>query len=297
MGFGLRAPNFDEEGAAWPHRASSFFIQTRTHRWHAQRMGAGQKVLLIHGTGASTHSFADLFPCLAASNDVMAVDLPAHGFTATPAFHVASPDRIAEEILCALRSEEFAPDIIVGHSAGAVLASLLALNPELDKPGVVSINGAYRPFPGIMRFIAPMMAKALSVNPLVAMAIASNARNKDRVVTLITQTGSQVPDASTDCYAALLACSGHVAGALSLMASWNLDEVEGLMERHPSRHLFLVGARDQTVPADVSQTISTRMPHAEVKTRAEAGHLLHEEDPGWACQEIAAFVKEQRRAE
>jgi magnesium chelatase accessory protein len=42
-------------------------------------------VLLLHGTGASTHSWRALAPLLARRCTVVALDLPGHGFTGTPA--------------------------------------------------------------------------------------------------------------------------------------------------------------------------------------------------------------------
>ena len=53
-------------------------------REHVQRLGRGPSMLLLHGTGASTHSFRDLLPALAEHFDVLAPDLPGHGFTARP---------------------------------------------------------------------------------------------------------------------------------------------------------------------------------------------------------------------
>ena len=53
-------------------------------RWHVQRMGAGPALLLLHGTGAATHSWRALAPLLAEHFTVVAPDLPGHGFTGPP---------------------------------------------------------------------------------------------------------------------------------------------------------------------------------------------------------------------
>ena len=49
--------------------------------WHVQRMGKGPGLLMLHGTGASTHSWELLEPLLARRFQVVAPDLPGHGFT------------------------------------------------------------------------------------------------------------------------------------------------------------------------------------------------------------------------
>ena len=65
----------------WPHAETSSFHHAGGLRWHVQQMGQGPAVLLIHGTGASTHSWRALAPRLAEQFKVIAPDLPGHGFT------------------------------------------------------------------------------------------------------------------------------------------------------------------------------------------------------------------------
>jgi magnesium chelatase accessory protein len=77
----LRAPDWQIEGRDWPNRDCSRFVESGGLRWHVQRCGTGPVCLLIHGTGASTHSFRDLMPLLATHFDVIAIDLPGHGFS------------------------------------------------------------------------------------------------------------------------------------------------------------------------------------------------------------------------
>src|SRR3954465_15975067 len=77
--------SWDRDGRDWPHREASRFIEAAGLRWHVQIMGQGPAALLLHGTGASTHSFLDLAPLLARRFTVVMPDLPGHGFTATPA--------------------------------------------------------------------------------------------------------------------------------------------------------------------------------------------------------------------
>ena len=54
------------DGADWPNREASRFVEAAGLRWHVQVMGAGPVLLLLHGTGASTHSWRDVMPKLAA---------------------------------------------------------------------------------------------------------------------------------------------------------------------------------------------------------------------------------------
>ena len=49
----------------WPNAAHSQFVRAAGLDWHVQIMGSGPTLLLLHGTGAATHSWRDLMPFLA----------------------------------------------------------------------------------------------------------------------------------------------------------------------------------------------------------------------------------------
>ncbi|MFN5717015.1 MAG: alpha/beta fold hydrolase, partial [Bradyrhizobium sp.] len=72
---------WSRDGTDWPNRNASVFVEAAGIRWHVQRMGEGPSLLLIHGTGAATHSWRDMLPLLARHFSVVAPDLPGHGFT------------------------------------------------------------------------------------------------------------------------------------------------------------------------------------------------------------------------
>ncbi|MEL4403125.1 alpha/beta fold hydrolase, partial [Shewanella algae] len=65
----------------WPNRDSSRFVEAGGLVWHVQQMGSGPPILLLHGTGAATHSWRGVMPLLARDFTVIAPDLPGHGFT------------------------------------------------------------------------------------------------------------------------------------------------------------------------------------------------------------------------
>ena len=118
--------DWQRDGPRWPHHALSSFVWASGLQWHVQRF-AGPEVapclVLLHGTGASTHSWRDLAPLLAQRFEVVAMDLPGHAFTGMPPGGVGSPQlslpgmaRAVHGLLQALR---LSPSLVVGHSAGA----------------------------------------------------------------------------------------------------------------------------------------------------------------------------------
>ncbi len=154
--FGFDYPDFATDGKDWPNREASRFVEAGGLRWHLQRIGAGPKLLLLHGTGGATHSFRDLMPLLAERFDVLAPDLPGHGFTAAPRSDGFSLPGMARLVAALLKAEQFAPDLALGHSAGAAILIEMAQRKLIAPRSIIGVNAALMPFSG-------PRAKALSL--------------------------------------------------------------------------------------------------------------------------------------
>ncbi len=279
----------DWEG--WPNARHSRFVDIRPHRWHLQEMGAGPTVLLLHGAGAGTMSFRDLMPLLAADFRVAAVDLPGHGLTRMGTRQRQGLDPMTDDLARLLAAERIAPDLIVGHSAGAAIALRLAGRLTPPPRGVVGINAALGDFKGVAGWLFPAMAKLLALNPLTAHAFARLSSSEASVRSLLRGTGS-TPDAETVAlYRRLVADPAHVDGALTMMAQWRLD---GLRRQLPSLAvpvLLLVGDRDRAVPPATSTDAARMMPDARVVHLAGLGHIAHEEAPETVAAQVRDFAR------
>ncbi|RBP11313.1 magnesium chelatase accessory protein [Roseiarcus fermentans] len=287
MLFGPEPLDFDRDGRDWPNRQASAFVETRGYRWHVQRMGEGPQLLLIHGTGAATHSFAGLMPLLAQRFDVVAPDLPGHGFTRSTRSPDLSLPGIARALAALVKTLEFRPQVVVGHSAGAAILVRLCLDGAIDPALLVSLNGAFLPFGGAAAFLFPTIAKLLFLNPF-APRVFSWAADRKGVEDLLRGTGSAIDRHGIDLYARLFGNAAHVAGAIGMMANWDLSRMSRDLARLGTRTLFVVAENDKAVsPAD-APPLARAMPDAEVATIRHAGHLAHEEKPEEVCELILA---------
>ncbi|HSN71821.1 MAG TPA: alpha/beta fold hydrolase, partial [Steroidobacteraceae bacterium] len=134
--------DWDRDGRDWPNRSASRFVSAGGVRWHVQQAGQGPQMLLIHGTGASTHSWRGLLPLLAEHFAVLAPDLPGHAFTGPMPDGHFSLDGMARALAALMARLDFAPAIAVGHSAGAAIVARLALDGAIHPRAIVSLNGA-----------------------------------------------------------------------------------------------------------------------------------------------------------
>lgn len=263
----------------WPHREHSHFCLAGGLRWHYQRCGTGPRLLLLHGTGASLHSWAGLLPLLASQYEVVAVDLPGHGFSELPGHASMSLPGMASELDSLLRHLEFAPDCVVGHSAGAAIAARMCLDDLLSPKALVSINGALLALPGMTGTFFSASARLLARIPTLPAWVAGVGGLQRFTRRLIDGTGSSLPATQVECYRRLVANPRHVAAALRMMANWELHRLEAELPALRTPVHLLVCEGDRTVPPSQSLDLAQRLPVAELHSIEMLGHLGHEEDP------------------
>jgi len=289
----MSAPlDWNREGRIWPNREASEFVQVGGATWHIQRMRNANRprILLLHGTGASVHSWRGVMPILAQSFDVFAPDLPRHAFTTGHPPEDMSLPRMAAAIARLIEAQNFVPDMIVGHSAGAALALQLALDHGFAGP-IVGLNSALRPFPGPAAQVFPALAKLLFVNPLVPRlfsAAAGFGAEADRF--LYRATHSRIEPEGLACYSALLRNSRHTKGALAMMANWDLPTLRTRMGEIANPVLLLHSDNDAAIPLDWATEAHQWLPTSRLESLPELGHLAHEEAPGEVAKLIAAFA-------
>lgn len=268
------------DGRDWPNRALSRFVEAGGHRWHLQRAGKGEALLLLHGTGASTHSWSGLLPLLAKQFDVLAMDLPGHAFTQNLHRLDVSLSGMVRALTGLLEAEHFKPSVVIGHSAGAAIAVQLAPQLAPIPRQVIALNGALKPFGGPAGLIAPLMAKALAINPFAYRALARGGRDPARVEKLIEGTGSRPGPDYLEFYGRLFGNPDHVSGTLSMMASWDVADILPPFGRAGLSLHQITGANDRAVPPHLADELAQRYPWANVARLPGLGHLAHEEDAG-----------------
>lgn len=285
-------PVWEEDGRDWPLREASRFVEAAGLGWHLQELGRGPDLLLVHGTGAATHSWRGLAPLLAERFRVIAPDLPGHGFTdPLPPAEVSLPGMAAalHRLLQALGA---APALVVGHSAGAAILLRLSLDGRMAPKGVVSLNGALLPLRGLAGHLFSPLAKLLVALPLVPRLLARQAQDPEAVARVLKDTGSAVDPLAVELYGRLVRRPGHVAAALRMMAGWNLQPLLRDLPRLGPPLLLVVGGDDRTVPPSQARRVQLLLPSARIVRLPGLGHLAHEERPDEVAKLILGFARE-----
>ena len=269
-------PDWSLEGRDWPNREASRFVEAGGMRWHVQVAGSGPVLLLIHGTGAATHSWRDVLPRLAQHFTVVVPDLPGHGFTRRGPQTLPG---MADAVRALLTKLDMAPAIIAGHSAGAAIAIRMILD-GMTVERVVALNPALLPFPGLAAQLFPTLAKMLFLNPFAPHIFARMAGPRQEVARFMTKsTGSRLDDAGIDLYARLFRKPGHIAGTIGMMANWDLEPLKRDLPRLAVPLDVIHGERDAAIPVAKAREAATLVPGATIEILPDLGHLAHEERP------------------
>ena len=269
--------DWERDGANWPLRQHSRFVQTPRLRWHVQYAphadAQAPTVLLLHGTGASTHSWRDVFPLLAPLCSVLALDFPGHAFSATPAPTdvplLFSLPGMAAGVAELLAQMDIVPHTIVGHSAGAAVACMLSLDGHIQPQRIVSLNGALLPLDGLAGQLFSPMAKLLAKAPLVPELFSWQAAQPAVLQRLLDGTGSTLDAPGRALYQKLIAQPAHGAGALAMMAHWDLHTFWKRLPALQTPLTLIAGEQDLIVlyksRADEAMTLLKQLGDAKEK--------------------------------
>ena len=292
-----QALNWGTDGSNWPLRHLSCFVETAKLRWHVQLAQhpdpKASCILLLHGTGASTHSWRALLPLLSDNYTVLSLDLPGHGFTSMPEssdvatlFSIPGMASGVAELLAQLQIK---PALVVGHSAGAAIACMLTLNGHIQPQRLVSVNGALLPLDGIAGQLFSPLAKMLTNAPWVPELFAWQAARPSVLNRLLDGTGSTLDEEGARLYKTLISNPSHAQAALHMMAHWDLHTFWERLRTLQDPLSLIVGSQDLIVPPSVAYRVADVLPNMrtqDVISLPNLGHLAHEEQAEWVANVI-----------
>ena len=267
----------DASNNFWPYSKYSKFLETDNFVWHYQLIGkpGNPIILLIHGAGASSHSWANLIPKLH-DFQVLAVDLPGHRFSKIKKGIRPQHDTIVRDLIILFESLKIKPNVFVGHSIGAVIVLSLSLIYDGPLSSIVLINGALERFEGPAGTIFPLMARVFYASPLTKYWIRLFNSAETSLRKFLSISGSNLTVKNIDYYMKLMTDEDHVTGTLAFISSWNIGDIEKKLKKVSVPTLFLAGMRDGIVNYKTSVRAHKKAFNAKIKLFESEGHLIHE---------------------
>jgi len=249
-------------------------------RTHAELEGEGPPIVMIHGIGASTASWAGLVPLLRDRFACLAYDLRGHGRSAVAPGRTELDDYVDD--LTALFDERgLAGAHLAGHSLGGVIAQAFALrHPERTKSVILVSTAACR----TPEEREAILALARTVEREGAAFIMEHAMAR----WFTPEFQAAHPEAIARRKAGVLATDpAAFAAAFRIYAESDLGDA---LHSIAAPTLILTGENDVGSNPRIARAMAERIPDAEVEILPELRHAVLLEAPALVADRIAAFV-------
>lgn len=279
---------------------------------HVESVGGGAAVppvVLLHGFGSGCFTWGSVVEAgMVADRPALAFDRFGFGRSARPTPGSWSSDAGAVnpyslagavELTSAVidRAGWSSPAVLVGHSAGALVALASALtSPDrvrglvLLAPAVVGGGGppaavaaAFR-LPGVRRW-APAVLRA--ERPFVGRAVGSAWHDRS----------SLASSGLAESYAASTSAARWAEGLVELTLASSVDDtraVEARLGEVGVPVLVVAGRHDRLVSAASTAEIAERVPEGRLVVLPASGHVPHEESPAAVVEVVRPFLLELR---
>ncbi|MEV5160232.1 alpha/beta hydrolase [Streptomyces sp. NPDC053728] len=262
----------------------------------AYRMaGEGPAILLIHGIGDSSATWAELIPELARHHTVIAPDLLGHGASDKPRadYSVAAYANGIRDLLGVLGIERAT---LVGHSLGGGVAMQFAYQyPErTDRLILVSAGGVGREVNPVLRAVS-LPGADLMLSTLRLPGMRSQVGLFTRLIKLLDTDLGQDAGELIDLVDALPDSTSRSAfiSTLRAVVDWR-GQVVTMLDRcyltQGMPTLLLWGSRDSVVPVHHAYGAHAAMPGSRLEIFEGAGHFPFHTDPARFCALVEDFM-------
>jgi len=294
--------------AMWMSRAPDWPVETLVARWapppsdfielkgqlvHLRDVGPRDDpmpLLLLHGTGASLHTWEGWAAALRTRRRIITLDLPGFGLTGPNASGDYRGDTYARFVLEVMDQLQVPRFAVGGNSLGGEVAwrtALLAPDRVAKLILVDAAGPAFEPQSVPIGFLVanvPLLNRVFEWVLPRPMVVAS-VRN-------VYGDPGQVDDALVDRYQQLTLREGNRRALVQrFQQSQRGADAERIREiKVPT--LILWGGRDRLIPPEVGQRFQADIAGSALVVFDDLGHVPHEEDPQRTVQAVTAFLQQ-----
>ena len=270
---------------------SSFFISIDGLNVHYRDVGKGEAILLIHGTGASLHTWEKWIDILSPGYRVISFDLPGFGLTGPDPNHnyqISRYTAILDSLMVKLKVDSFH---IAGNSLGGLVAwyyttqfpqKILTLN-LIDAAGLPQ-SGKKPPFifqlaklPVLSTLLQKVTPKSIIKNSIL------DVYKNDQLVT----------EKLIDRYFELSLREGNRTAFVKRMSQLNEKLDISDLKKITAPVLIQWGKDDRWIPLAKGYAFKKFIPKAELKIY-NSGHVPMEENPMETVKDYMKFLKKSK---
>ena len=272
-------------------QSPSDMVQVLDQRLHVRESGPkdAPAVLLIHGFGASLHTWEPWAQTLSQQLRVLRLDLPGSGLSPPDTGNDYSDTRSIALINALLDARGLPKVSLLGHSIGGRIAwTFAATAPQrVDKLVLLAPDGFASPgfeygkpaqvpaAMGLMRWIAPRWLLRMNLEPGYFQPEALSEENLSR-------------------YHDLMRAPGARAAMLARLEQTTLLEPQPLLQKISAPTLLVWGREDAMIPFANAADYQRDIADNRLLALEKMGHLAMEENPQLALPSVLQFLTEKR---
>lgn len=261
----------------------SKFMSLNGMNIHYRDQGEGAVIVLIHGTGASLHTWEDWTQDLIRDYRVIRLDLPAYGLTGQdPQKRYSAKDYVdlLDAFLAELNVDKFN---LAGNSLGGLVSWLYASYHPDKIEKLVLLNPSGFPFKETPMVIK--LAKTPIINNFIRYVTPRSFIEKN--IREVYYDETLIKEATIDRYHDLTQYSGNREAFIDRAYIEREDYTKrlGLVK---STTLILWGENDEWIPVSDALKFESALPNASVIIMPKTGHVPMEEKP----KESVSIVKD-----
>ncbi len=245
-------------------------------------------VVLIHGTGASLHTWEECIAGLKDSFRIITMDLPAYGLTGP------NPDRNYSMAFYVEFLNEFLTHkgvnrcILGGNSLGGAIAWNYTHRYPDQVEKLILINSAGYPIVSESQPIAFTLAKIPLINKLLNNVTPRFLAQKS--VENVYADPSKITDSLVDRYYELFLRPGNRQAFVDRMKFSEYGDYKNDIKSISTRTLILWGDKDRLIPVENAHKFQSDLANDTLVILDNIGHVPMEEDPQKTLQILRAFI-------
>jgi len=246
-------------------------------------------ILLIHGTGASLHTWDGWVDALKQDRRIIRFDLPAFGLTGPEPSNNYKIERYAEVVVAVLDKLNVDKAIIAGNSLGGFISwATTVIYPERVSQ-LILVDASGYPYDSKS---VPIGFK-LSSNPLTA-SMLKNFLPKSLVAKSVRNVYGN-PDLVTDDlvqrYYELTLREGNRKALKQRLIQTRPGPLADKIPTISVPTLLIWGEKDLLIPLKFGERFDREIPNSELVVFKELGHVPHEEDPEATVNAVKTFLE------
>jgi len=253
---------------------------------HYRDEGSGPAVLLLHGTGASLHTWDAWAATLCRTHRVVRLDLPGFGLTGPVAdgdYRIARMVAFVDEFVTKLGLDRFA---VAGNSWGGEIAWSYALDHPQRVTSLILVDAGGFPNPGPV----PLVFRLARMPALFRLIAKLGTRSLvDKTLRDVYGDPSRVTGEVRRRYLDLSRREGSRYAFAERIQAPHVDRT-GELRQIAAPTLILWGGLDRVVPVANAERFHAAIPNSRVVLYPDAGHVPMEELGAITAAEAAAFL-------